>query len=302
MKRLIFIALAAAAALSPKAYDDLPPALLRHVTDTDAHAFFKAMNDFEDTHADGLSLATYDSYPDGTKVISRRIDFANYFVASIASPIDRICAVFDSITAIPNENRLTVRNIDGNRQSRVYKLKESVDDMTIDLSATSTPGSTSACVIRDGNLVIAQNWTIPTGRPQGKPDLKALNDAIADLAAQNGAFTTRLTLREHQNNAGDLRRRYAEPESDNKLVCRRITIPKATTQQWIDLHHVFMDYFGADGDLSLTYIRNQRMVTLVDMASKRIYAARFSSNRGLVILVGDYTGEPFLPNGWDTAR
>lgn len=308
MKRFLFIALTAVAAAFPlKAYDDLPQNLLRHTTDTDAHAFYQAMNALEDEHPDGMSLVTYDSYPDGIKVISRRIDLPGYSIcvngADVYTPIDRICAVFDSITATPDSNRLVIKNINGrNTQTRVYKLRESPDDMTIDLSATSVPGGTSACVIRDGNLVVAQNWTIRTGEPQGKPDMKALNDAIAALTAKDGSYLMKLTMHEQQLNAGLLRSRLRQQKSVNKLECTRVNIPNAPVQDWIDLHHVFMDYVGAEGDISLTYNRNERLVTLVDMAAHRIYAARYYNTRGLYILVGTYTDTPFLPAGWETAR
>lgn len=291
MKKLLAIALAA---VSLAASATLPANLRKQIKDTDALAFFNAMDDFENTHPDGFSLVTYDSYPDGRKVIGRRIDYWNRPVNTPA--INRICAVFDSITAAPNPNRIVVRNINGDSQLRVYKLKDSADDYVFDLSSSANDGSTSACINRSDRLLIAQSWTIHTGKIQGKTDLKSLNNEIRNLSKTKGAFSSRVTFSERRSSTG-LRLRNEAPVTSNTLDCERIIIPDARVQQWIDLHHRFMESLGAEGDISLTYNRNNRMVTLVDMAEKTVYAARLSG-KTLTILIGRYKDTPFLPDNW----
>lgn len=291
MKKLLAIALAAVSLAASAA---LPANLRKQIKDTDALAFFNAMDDFENTHPDGFSLVTYDSYPDGRKVIGRRIDYWNRPANTPA--INRICAVFDSITAAPNPNRIVVRNINGDSQLRVYKLKDSADDYVFDLSSSANDGSTSACINRGDRLLIAQNWTIPTGKIQGKTDLKSLNNEIRNLSKTKGAFSSRVTFSERRSSTG-LRLRNEAPVTSNTLDCERIIIPDARVQQWIDLHHRFMESLGAEGDISLTYNRNNRMVTLVDMAEKTVYAARLSG-KTLTILIGRYKDTPFLPDNW----
>lgn len=292
MKKLLAIAIAA---VSLAASATLPANLRKQIKDTDALAFFNAMDDFENTHPDGFSLVTYDSYPDGRKVIGRRIDYWNRPANTPA--INRICAVFDSITAAPNPNRIVVRNINGDSQLRVYKLKDSADDYVFDLSSSAAnDGSTSACINRGDRLLIAQSWTIHTGKIQGKTDLKSLNNEIRNLSKTKGAFSSRVTFAERRASAG-LRQRNEAPVTSNTLDCERIIIPDARVQQWIDLHHSFMESLGADGDISLTYNRNNRMVTLVDMAEKTVYAARLSG-KTLTILIGRYKDTPFLPDNW----
>lgn len=292
MKKLLAIALAAVSLAASAA---LPANLRKQIKDTDALAFFNAMDDFENTHPDGFSLVTYDSYPDGRKVIGRRIDYWNRPANTPA--INRICAVFDSITATPNPNRIVVRNINGDSQLRVYKLKDSADDYVFDLSSSAAnDGSTSACINRGDRLLIAQSWTIPTGKIQGKTDLKSLNNEIRNLSKTKGAFSSRVTFAERRGSTA-LRQRNEAPVTSNTLDCERIIIPDARVQQWIDLHHRFMESLGAEGDISLTYNRNNRMVTLVDMAEKTVYAARLSG-KTLTILIGRYKDTPFLPDNW----
>lgn len=304
MKRLLFIAAIAASVVSA-ASAKVPETLRRQSTDTDAIAFFNAMDDFETANPDGMSVVTYDSYPDGTKVISRRIDL---FSGNIS--LDRICAVFDSITSKSDPNRIALRNINGKMsQVRVYKIKESADDNTIDFSSNggSVAGNTSACISNSGgDLIIAQNWTIHTNRRQGAPNLKKLNDAINALAKEKGVIRETNYSDAPRPNTGGLRMRDLRPIT-NHLEYDNIFLPDASVQQWIDLHHTFMESLGADGDISLTYYRKYRMVTLVDMATKTIYAATFASNAPeggapgmLAILVGRYVEEPFLPQTWAT--
>lgn len=247
MKKLLAIAVAAVSLAASAA---LPANLRKQIKDTDALAFFNAMDDFENTHPDGFSLVTYDSYPDGRKVIGRRIDYWNRPANTPA--INRICAVFDSITATPNPNRIVVRNINGDSQLRVYKLKDSADDYVFDLSSSANDGSTSACINRGDRLLIAQSWTIPTGKIQGKTDLKSLNNEIRNLSKTKGAFSSRVTFAERRGSTA-LRQRNEAPVTSNTLDCERIIIPDARVQQWIDLHHRFMESLGAEGDISLTY-------------------------------------------------
>ncbi len=306
MKRLLFIAAIAASVVST-ASAKVPETLRRQSTDTDAIAFFNAMDDFETANPDGISVVTYDSYPDGTKVIMRRIDYSR----NDDEPQERICAVFDSITAKPDPNRIAMRNISGKMSLvRVYKMKESPNDNTIDLSSNSgsVEAGTAACINIVNGVTIAQNWTIHTDHPQGAPNLKKLNDAINALAKEKDTVRRFDYSDAPRPNRGGLRMRDPEPIT-NHLEYDRIFLPDASVQQWIDLRHTFMESLGADGDISLTYYRQYRMVTLVDMATKTVYAAEFHSNAPeggkpgmLTILVGHYVEEPFLPVDWATLR
>lgn len=303
MKRLLSIA-AIAALTAATAPAKVPETLRRQTSDTDAVAFYNAMDDFEAANPDGTTLVTYDSYPDGTKVISRRID---WHIRNTPA-LQRICAVFDSITAKSDPKKIAIRNINGNNEVRIYKLKESDNDITVDFSGgTSKIGATSACINIGADVVLAQNWTVRTGKKQGSPDLKRLARAIEALAAEKGARTLKGTAGERSDNhqsRNSLRQRRSS--GDNRMEYERTVLKNAGVHQWINLHHVFMESVGADGNISLTYERRDRMVSLIDQANKTIYTACYTANSDssgrLVILTGKYTGEPFLPAGWASSN
>jgi len=304
MKRNLLFAAAAAVAFMAQA--ELPGAIASQAKDTDAIAVFNAMDRFEEAFPDGFSSINYDAYPDGNKVIARRIDlFAIRDCAATAA----LLAVFDSITATPDARRIVVKDIDTHRSLRAYKMKDG-DDMSIDLSAINSPGfMTSAAIDRreNGNITVVQNWTFPTRGRYGAANLSALDKRIEKLRGISGAITEKLQLSERIDCGGALRLRASEARSENTLDCNRLIVPDSPVDRWIDLHHLFMSYLGADANISLTYTRGSRMVTLVDLSRKKIYAARYRASNDhagvLTVLTADYdSASPFLPYNWATSR
>jgi len=304
MKRNLLFA--AAAVLAVTASAELPENLASQAKDNDAIAIFNAMDRFEEAIPDGFSSINYDAYPDGTKVIARRSDLPAVRNSAAETALINL---FDSITAKPDARKIVVKDIDTHRSLRAYKLKDG-DDMSIDLSAINGPGfMTSAAVERreNGDITIVQNWTFPTSGTYGAANLSALDKQIEKLRDTSGAITEKLQLAERVDCGGALRLRASVQQAEKTLDSNRLTIPDCSVFTWIDLHHSFMSYFGADANISLTYVRGPRMVTLVDLTRKKIYAARYRStndNAGtLTVLTADYTtADPFLPDNWATAR
>lgn len=295
--KLLTLALAAITATA-----QLPDDLKSQATDTDAAAFFLAMDRVEKEFPDATSQATYDAYPDGVKIITRRIDIT----VDNAKLTDYICHVFDSITALPNADRIVAKNSIGNKMSRVYKIKTDPYDNTVDLSdLTAINSSSAAAVVKQGNnITIVQSWTINSNRRLGAPDLKALNNRIAKLQEQNNTtvFTTKQDYTESKSNG--VRVRKSHDQKTDYVDIKHITFYNTNVSNWINLHHQFMAYLGANANISLTYMRNERYVTITDYANKTIYAAKYSQsaiagNGSLYVALAKYSGQqPYIPSNW----
>lgn len=304
MKRnLLFMAVAAIAITSSA---KVPEIIASQTNDTDAMAIYNAMDEFEQNFPDGFSSVNYDGYPDGIKVIARRIDFPIHNEKDVTP----IMNVFDSITTSPNARRIVVKDINSNRSLRVYKMKDG-DNINIDLSNVNGPNfSTSMAIdyVKNNSITIVQNWTLRNSRTYGAANFSALDNYIEKLRTFPSTITEKLQLTEQTDCGGALRLRVSEPKSENKLDCTRLVAFDSPVSNWIELHHVFMSYLGADANISLTYTRGSRTVTLVDLSQKKIYAARYrsvsDSQKGiLTVLVANYDCDtPFLPDNWAVIR
>ncbi len=302
------ILLTAALATITTAMAELPLDLQPQVTDTDAKAFFLAMDQVEREFPDATSEVTYDTYPDGVKIITRRIDLP--MIGEDAKLMNKlsnyICNVFDSITATPDANRMVVNNFRGETMNRVYKIKSDPYDNTVNMSDLTDISSSAAAavVIQNNVLTIAQSWTITTDKRLGAPNLTALIRVIQRLVDDKDA--KKVTTHDDYSNPssnGVRIRKNREPVTDHVEV-EQITLHNTNVSNWINLHHQFMAYLGANANISLTYWRNERMVTLTDYDNKTIYAAKYTAsaiprNGSLYIATAKYSGQqPYLPVNW----
>ncbi len=107
-----------------------------------------------------------------------------------------------------------------------------------------------------------------------------------------------------------LRLRDNETNPEEKVIGRRVIDTKSNAQEWIKTYDLFMAHFGSNANISLTYYRSKRMVTLIDYETKTIYAASFKaqnpskySTGTLNMIIAHYSGDtPYLPANWTTAK
>lgn len=274
--------------------------LERQSGDSDAAAIYRAMERFENDMNDITHRVQYVGSADGRKAIIWHIGENNPGINSVKH-FARFWDVADSVLSKDNPDYITVRyenRIDS--RSIGYRIKKSKNDTNtnIDLRNPDTYNRNAlGADITERSMVIIQNWVFETHRTLKEASLAPLDKEIAKLKKSAGAKSSDVTF-VNKANTGILDIAYTQ--SSEKISGERVVIPNAV-RQWINLHHVFMDYVGADANIQLDYKRADRSVTLVDFQSKRIYAAKFHRNN-LIIFSATYNSTPFLPSDWATSH
>lgn len=307
MKKILLFISATCTILSAGAA--MPENLRRYAEkDADQMAIFDAMDRAEDYTRDSMNKITYDAYPDGKRNISRQLTNTLAFESARKS-VRELNAVFDSIISQPNPQCFVFKN--DNTIICQFRPAEA-NSMIVDFSDSNFAAqkNASAFTTRSGYMDAAQSWTITTDMPVQTGDFTAIKNQFDKIAARQHSIKQNVRFPIQAAQGGALRLRDHEIQSDNQVIGKRVIDAKASTSDWIHTYDLFMAHFGADEDISLTYYRNKRMVTLINYTTKTIYAACFrsdipnmASNGTLTILIADYTGPiPYLPENWATGN
>lgn len=303
MKKL-FLLISAACFIFP-AGATLPDYLRRYADkDGDQMAVFTAMDRLEDENRDSMHKINYDAYPDGRRFLSRQI-----INQLNTHKTKRIYAVFDSIISRPNTQRFAFKN--DNTVVCQFGATD-MNNLVVDFtdSGFAAQKNASAITMKGNLLYVAQAWTINTPEPTTDGNFTAINNQFNKIADKAHSFVKDFNCSIQTSPGGVLRLRDNETDSDNKVTGKRVIYTKATTREWIHTYDLFMEHFGANENISLSYYRYKRTVTLIDYSSKTIYAAYFrpdipntDSNGTLTVLIATYSGpHPYLPENWATGN
>lgn len=270
--------------------------------DGEQMAIFDAMDRAERDDPDSMEKITYDAYPDGRRVISRQLSHA-------PKSRKRLFEVFDSLLNIPNPQRFAFKS----DNSIVYQfgVNDVSKPLVIDLGSDNASMLKNVAAITTGNMfTVAQSWTIDISRFNTPGNFSNITEQFDRLAKKGGSFTKNVTFPIQVSRGGMLRLRDNETNPEEKVTGQRVIDVKANALDWIHTYDLFMEHFGSNENISLTYYRNKRMVTLIDYDTKTIYAACFkaeypnlSSTGTLIMLIAQYSGStPYLPANWTTAN
>ncbi|MDE6278843.1 MAG: hypothetical protein K2M05_02615 [Paramuribaculum sp.] len=281
----------------------MPDDLRRYAEkDGEQMAIFDAMDRAEQDDPDSMDKITYDAYPDGRRVISRQLSYA-------PKSRKRLFEVFDSLLNIPNPQRFAFKS----ENSIVYQfgVNDASRPLVINLGSDNTSTLKNVAAITTGNMfTVAQSWTIDLSRFNTPGNFSTITEQFDQLAKKRDSFTKNVTFPIQTSQGGILRLRDNETSPEEKVTGRRVIDTKSNALEWIHTYDLFMEHFGTDENISLTYYRNKRMVTLIDYETKTIYAACFkaetpskTANGTLIMLIAQYSGStPYLPSNWTSAN
>lgn len=281
----------------------MPDDLRRYAEkDGEQMAIFDAMDNAERDNPDSMDKITYDAYPDGRRVISRQLFHA-------PKSRKRLFEVFDSLLNIPNSRRFAFKS----DNSIVYQfgVNDVSTPLVIDLGSDNASTLKNVAAITTGNMfTVAQSWTIDLSRFNTPGNFSTITEQFDRLAGEGGSYIMDVTFPIETSRGGMLRLRDNERSPEEKVTGRRVVGTKSNGPEWIKTYDLFMEHFGTNENISLTYYRNKRMVTIIDYDTKTIYAASFKaqnpskySNGTLYMIIAHYSGDtPYLPANWTTAK
>lgn len=304
MKKHLMLAAAALSAMTLEA--KMPEPMRSQVSNNDAIEIFDSMDNFEQTYRDFTSNFAYDCYADGTKTFERRI-WASY-LGNENGPqqlkdIMKFTTLYYDIIERPSPRRLAMSEDNGLKSQRLVYVVAADSSRTPRIDLTKLRSSNSEVFVYETTpdyFSIFQYLTSePASTPAGAANLSALDNRIGELAAFPRAASTAASFSEQTRASGALRTQSDLYEMSNSTSGTLYSIkPERLTGDWIDLYNLFYDHIGKNENISMTYDRNSRFVSLQDLAAKRIIAACY--DHGIIyIFDGTYTSDtPYLPTDW----
>lgn len=308
MKKLILTALAAATTLGAAAWwhpKDTSPSIAKT---------YELMADFAtEGYNDAVSEMTYDCYPSGEKVFTRRlqVDLKEHPADSalIKPALATAIKDFDKMLAsLPASSKIrkVSTDVDGNI-TRAYAKSSFESAMSFDgaigLGATGTTEG-AMLKVNDGNIEMAQTFRVKTDWPLISDSIPLgvkMDEISNELRAQypNGDYRM-VKFEAEPRNSGVIRLRdtYANSDEMTMGMAWEVSGGRDGYFAWEEVSSKMLALVGEDYDMSLTYVRNRRLVTLQGNRSKTLMAACYKDNT-CYIFVGGYIGkQPFLPSNW----
>ncbi|MCX4331702.1 MAG: hypothetical protein OSJ24_05855 [Muribaculaceae bacterium] len=315
MKKLILTAIVATAA-SCNAYAWWNPKELTNsiATSYELMAWFS-----QEGYNDALSELTYDCYPSGEKMFARRFqcninehpEYSSMIKSELDCAIDKFDRLLASLPASPRIRKVS-SDVDGITIRAYAKSISEIASFNENTIGIGTNDITEGAVLKvnDGNIEMAQSFrvkndnTTAAGEESLETKITNIVDKIhhdypeADMRPAEFEFEPR--------NSGIIRLRNAYANSNETTIgiVHKITGKNNTTGlnngvlAWEHISSDILAMVGEDYDMSITYVRGRRLVTLQDHKSKTILAACYKDNT-CYYFVGTYRGkQPFLPSNW----
>lgn len=306
MKKMILAALTAATALVASAWwqpQDVNPSIA---------GIYTVMGNFAtEGYNDALSELTYDCYPSGEKAFTRRfqvnINEHSADSVQITSELRRAVKGFDRVLAsLPHSPKLRKlsRDSDGTLLRAYVKSANNVISNNGDGYVGFTDSTEGAMLrVKNGHVEMAQTFRVKTNDPLAS-DITPLGDKMTDfldeLLQEFSSRETRMVEFEAEpRTSGIVRLRdiYANPEEVTKGVVTEFAGKDATTA-WEIISHDILSLVGENYDMSITYLRDRRLLTLQGHSSKSLMAACIKDGVCYVFCGNYYGKQPFLPANW----
>lgn len=309
MKKLILTVLAALTGLGASAWWDmrnLNPSII---------SIYETMGRFAiNGYDDAVSELTYDCYPTGKKVLSRRLQVnMNEHLndtADIKAWLGRTITDFDDVLAsLPNSKEIKKisSDIDGN-VTRAY-VRSTPGFISMGDGAVTGLGSTdisegAILKVCDGNIEMAQTFRVKSDEPLVSDTLplgENMSEILNELQSEYRNSESRIVdFVAEPRNSGVIRLRdsYANSEEVTKGILWRVSGKKDALVAWETVLNDILAMVGEDYDMSLTYIRDRRLITMQGNRSKTLMAACYKDGTCYVFSGGYFGKQPFLPSNW----
>ncbi len=305
MKKLILAALTAATALGASAWwqpQDVNPSIAE---------IYQTMGNFAtEGYNDALSELTYDCYPSGEKAFTRRfhvrLNDLRADSAQITSELRRAVKGFDRMLAsLPPSPKLrkVSRDSDGTLL-RAY-VKSANSSVAADPAYIGFTDSTEGAFLRvkNGHLEMAQTFRVKTNDPVAADSISPGDKMTAFLYEATQKYPYRelrmVEFEAEPRTSGVIRLRdvYANPEEVTKGMVTEFT-GDAAIPAWNIISDDILSLVGENYDMSITYLRDRRLITLQGHSSKTLMAACLKDGVCYVFCGSYYGKQPFLPANW----
>lgn len=302
--------LAASLLIGTAAQAELSPKLEKEIDSKTATAIYNAMDRFvSTTDNDAISEITYDCWNDGLKEISRRIDidlnpgWVNK--RKFRKGFDEFCEAYDA--AAPQcEN---IREITERSSIRAYKCgAESMHMMHDGKGEMGFSGyhEGALATLKNYQISIAQTLSFKTAKPDSN-QVYVVADSLQNLfnyilKTYHNAMTREVSFVAETKNSGIMRVRSYLNETESTKGAVTYVAGDNAVPIWEKAYDTFMSLLGYDANISLTYKRSSRMLTLYSPENHIVYAACLRDNVFYMFMGGYFGNQPFLPSNWMHAR
>lgn len=302
------IILAASMLLWTGAHAEISPKLAKEINSSTVTEIYNAMDRFAaDVDSDAFAEIMYDCWPDGRKMLTRRIQLPlapqNPERARQKKGFKDFCTAYDR----SNPGGSNVRNtIDSISSVRLYEFGIDPNAQSINRNAgkivIAERKEAALASLRDNTIAIAQMLSYSTDKPDADAvsacadTLTNMFNTLQQLPVSKGTRLAHFTA--ETKNSGILRvRSYMKEEDVTEGQVQYLSCSDAETI-WNKIYDTYMSFMNYDADISLTYMRKNRMLMLYSPSNHIINAACLKDNV-IYLFTGTYSGNtPYLPSNW----
>ncbi|MDE6513372.1 MAG: hypothetical protein K2L05_04210 [Muribaculaceae bacterium] len=289
---------------------EIPSKLEKEINTQTATEIYNAMDRFAaDVDTDAIAEIAYDCWPIGRKMLTRRIEIPlaqNWPERSRQKNcFKEVCDVFDSCRREIGGSHVK-KTIDSISSVRVYDYGRDPEAFEINRKAgrivVAESREAAVATLKDEQIILAQILSFAAPQPT-EDALKAcadtltkLYDTLRLLPISKGERTVMFTA--ETKSSGILRvRSYMKEE---EVTQGKVMYLSCSDLQpiWRKIYESYMSFMDYDADISLTYMRKNRMLMLYSPTSHILNAACIKENI-IYMFTGSYSGtNPFLPSNW----